>query len=259
MNLKNINTFRNWYSKLIKLYPEKFYKRFAHQMEQTFNDQLKEKKNGGNNLTGFIIYTFLETFSQIFKSNLKNIFMNHKSLIKLGIGTILILMIPLIAMQFTIEVNWNFFDFAIMFIMIFGTGSAFLFISKKAVNWTYKIAVALAVITSFLIIWSNLAVGIIGNEDNPANLLFFVVIAIGLIGIIISQFKPLGMSNALFATAIAQFLVPFIALAIWQPEFNSGVIQVIAFNFFFVFLWILSALLFRKSSELNETKLKTIS
>jgi hypothetical protein len=55
----------------------------------------------------------------------------------------------------------------------------------------------------------------------------------------------LGMSRALLATALAQFMVPVIAFAIWRPDFSPGVVQVFTLNFFFVLLFSWSAHLFR--------------
>ena len=58
----------------------------------------------------------------------------------------------------------------------------------------------------------NLAVGIIGTEDNPANLMYGGVLAVGIVGAIIARFQPHGMARALVATALAQALVAVIAL-----------------------------------------------
>jgi hypothetical protein len=49
----------------------------------------------------------------------------------------------------------------------------------------------------------NLAVGIIGSEDNPANLMYGGVLAVGIIGAIIARFEPHGMARALVATTLA--------------------------------------------------------
>jgi hypothetical protein len=51
----------------------------------------------------------------------------------------------------------------------------------------------------------NLAVGVIGTEDDPANLMYVGVLAVGIIGAIIARFRPHGMARTLFATALAQY------------------------------------------------------
>jgi hypothetical protein len=98
----------------------------------------------------------------------------------------------------------------------------------------------------------NLAVGIIGSEDNPVNLMYFGVIAIGILGATMARLRPQGMARALFTTALAQALVPVIALIINKPQVTSveasmGVLGVLGLNAFFVMMFIGSALLFRRS------------
>ena len=79
--------------------------------------------------------------------------------------------------------------------------------------------------------------------------MYIGVVAIELIGVAISRFKPRGMMRALFATAFAQAMVPVIAIIIRKPEINLGVVQVIILNSFFVMLFVGSALLFRHASD----------
>lgn len=177
-----------------------------------------------------------------------------KPIIIVALITTFILMIPLIAMQFTNEVDWNIFDFIVAGILIFGTGITFKIITMKVRSNYYKAAFGLSIGTAFLLIWSNLAVGIIGSENNPANLLYFGVIAIGFFGSINVKFKPRGMSHTMFATAIAMMLVPTIAILIWKPETDSveaipGILGVFVLNAFFAMLFVGSALLFRQAEQ----------
>jgi hypothetical protein len=99
-----------------------------------------------------------------------------------------------------------------------------------------------------LLVWGNLAVGFIGNEDNPANLLYGGVLAAAFIGALAARFRPRGMAYAMFAAALVQFLVPLVAAAIWRPEVNLGMMQVLALNTVFAMLWVGSGLLFRRAS-----------
>ncbi len=95
----------------------------------------------------------------------------------------------------------------------------------------------------------NLAVGLIGNEDNPANLMYFGVVAIGIIGAIIAHFQPQGMARALFATALAQVLVAVIALIAGLGSPENGPLEIVALNGFFFALFVGSALLFQKAAR----------
>ena len=105
----------------------------------------------------------------------------------------------------------------------------------------YRAAVGLAVAAALLLIWINLAVGIIGDEGNPANLMYIGVLAVGITGAIFARLQPHGMAHALFATALTQMLVAVIAQI-------AGLESMFILNGCFAALWVGSALLFRRAS-----------
>ncbi|PLX24456.1 hypothetical protein C0580_05220 [Candidatus Parcubacteria bacterium] len=179
--------------------------------------------------------------------------MRNKSIIRIALASIAILLIPFLAMQVTSGVSWNFFDFVFMGFFLFTTGLTYELVAKKSKNITYRVAVAAAILAVFLLVWINGAVGIIGSENNSANLLYFGVIFILVIGSAIANLQAAKMAKALFITAIAQALVPMIALIIFNPQSVSwganGVLGVFIVNTFFVLLFVLSALLFLKASK----------
>jgi hypothetical protein len=177
----------------------------------------------------------------------------RRQILSVAIGVAALLMIPLIAMQFTSEVQWTPFDFFAMGFLLTTAGLTYVFISRLRDSSAYRVGVAVAVITGFVLVWGNLAVGLIGSEDNPANQLYFGVLLLGVIVAAIGKFRPRGMMRALLATAIAQFLVPVLAIMIWKPHFTvdqvPGVIGVFILNSMFAFLFVVSALFFRRSSQ----------
>jgi hypothetical protein len=138
-----------------------------------------------------------------------------------------------------------------MGILLFGTGLTYVFISKMSDRIAYRAAVGVAAAAGFLLIWMNLAVGIIGSENNPANLMYLGVLAVGITGAAIAHFRPNGMARTLFVTAIAQLLVPIMALLIWRTSFNEspGIVGVFILNAFFAGLFVVSALLFRQAAQ----------
>jgi hypothetical protein len=176
-----------------------------------------------------------------------------KSIARLALGTALLLLIPLVAMQFTSEVVWTLSDFVIAGALLFGTGLTYLLVARLGNNGAYRLAVGVAVMAGLLLIWINLAVGFIGSEDNPANLLYGGVLAVVAIGAITARFRPQGMAYAMFAAALAQFVVPLIAAAIWRPEVNLGMMQVLALNTIFAGIWATSGWLFRRASGTGST------
>ena len=114
-------------------------------------------------------------------------------------------------------------------------------------NTAYRFAVGLALTAACLIVWFNSAAGLIGIEDDdPANLLYVGVLAIGLIGSLIARLQPRGLARALFATALAQTLVG--AMALKLPNTASSV-QIIVLHGVFVALFAGAALLFRYAAR----------
>jgi hypothetical protein len=87
--------------------------------------------------------------------------MNNKSLKKTILVPVFILLIPLVAMQFTVEVHWSLADFFVAYILLFGLFYMFYFIKSKVQNSTYKIAIAALIVLFFAFAWAELAVGIL--------------------------------------------------------------------------------------------------
>lgn len=173
-----------------------------------------------------------------------------KSILLLALGTALLLMVPLVGMQFSDEVDWGLFDFIFAGALIFGTGLTFELISRRAGNPTYRFAVGLGLAAAFILMWANPAVGIIGNEDEPANMMYGGVLAVAFIGSILARFQPRGMSRAMFATALAQTSVTAIALIAGMDRLpESSAPQILNVNAFFITLWVGSALLFRQAAN----------
>ncbi|MEP0949751.1 MULTISPECIES: hypothetical protein [Cyanophyceae] len=221
-------------------------------MKQTFTDLLRERAEERRALLGCALWMFLETFAGIMRENITNIIMQNKNIIYLALGTASILLLPLLAMLFTDQMVWDLIDFIVAGALIFGTGLAYELVAKKGGTMAYRVAVGIALAAAFLLVWMNLAVGIIGSEDNPVNLMYFGVLAIGILGATMARFRPQGMARTLITTALAQALVPVIALIINKPQVTSveasmGVLGVLGLNAFFVMMFIGSALLFRRS------------
>jgi hypothetical protein len=111
----------------------------------------------------------------------------------------------------------------------------------------YRPALALALTTAFLLVWLSLGVGIIGRDGDPANLMYFGVLAVGIFGAVIARLRPRGMARALFAMAFAQGLVAGIALIARLGLPWSGPAEILILNGFFVAMFAGAALLFRRA------------
>lgn len=86
--------------------------------------------------------------------------MKNNNLLTIAIVSVLLLLVPLIAMQFTEEVKWTLVDFAIAGALLFGTGLLVDLAIRNVENVNYRIAIIVALSLVLLIIWAELAVGI---------------------------------------------------------------------------------------------------
>ena len=166
-----------------------------------------------------------------------------------GIPTFLLLL-PAVAMRFTAEVDWSPRDVVVMGILLYGTAGLFELAARASTSLAWRAGVGLTVVTAFLLIWVNLAVGIIGDEGDPPNLMYAGVLAIACGGAIVAHFRARGMALALLAAGAAQAAIGVIALALGLgADKPPGQLGVLILNGFFAGLWLLAALLFRQAAK----------
>ncbi|HNP20020.1 MAG TPA: hypothetical protein PKL31_16395 [Fulvivirga sp.] len=89
------------------------------------------------------------------------IFNKRFKLIVLAVA--LLLLIPFIAMQFTDEVAWTAADFVVMGLLLLGTGLACELVLRKITNAKSRIILCIIILSAFLLVWAELAVGIFGT------------------------------------------------------------------------------------------------
>lgn len=77
---------------------------------------------------------------------------------------LLVMLIPLLAMQFTTEVNWSLFDFIAAGILLLGTGLTIEFVLQKVKSPKNRILISAIIIILLLLLWAELAVGVFGSS-----------------------------------------------------------------------------------------------
>jgi len=87
----------------------------------------------------------------------------RKRIISIAITTGLLLLIPLVAMQFTDEVNWDVFDFVVMSLLLFSAGLLIDFTVRRFTRRVFRIIAIIVIVIVFLLIWAELGVGIFGT------------------------------------------------------------------------------------------------
>ena len=246
-----IGRYRRWYTRLLRFYPRPFRERFGEPMAQTFTDLIRERSGDNRGLHAFAVGTFAETSAQIMRENVTQL-IETNSLIRWGRWVLLtaaVLAVPALAMAFNIGVpdpgqgadgvNWGPMDFAVMGVLILGSGLLFEYASSRGGSVAHKAAVGIAVLAGLGLIWVNLAVGMMDVENG--NLMYILVLFVALVGAAIGRFEPREASIAMFATAGAHAIVAAIALIA-----NLG--PTILADAFFVLAWVASGLLFRQAS-----------
>jgi len=86
-------------------------------------------------------------------------------LLRVGLATAVILLIPLVAMQFTREVAWSAVDFGVAALLLAGAGLACLRTARRVAHWRpwQRVALVAALAMAFAALWVELAVGVFFN------------------------------------------------------------------------------------------------
>lgn len=153
-------------------------------------------------------------------------------------GAALLWLAPLVAMQFTNEVRWSVFDFAVFGAMLAIAASLFDLATRTGGDLARQAALALTIGTGLLMTWANLAVGLVGGEDDPVNLMFWTPMVVAFLGGVLVRFRPKPFSLVLVVTAAAQMAPAIIAAVMgWGLALGPAA--------FFSLMWLGAAALFR--------------
>lgn len=150
-----------------------------------------------------------------------------------------LLLMPFVAMRFTHEVNWDRVDFIAIGALLASACGTYELAVRMSSNTAYRAGFGVAIMAALLLVWINLAVGVIGSEDNRANLVFGGVLAVSVAGALAARLRPGGMARAAGVTVIAQVLATTFA-AVVGPDAKGAVVSGA-----FAVMWLASALLFR--------------
>jgi hypothetical protein len=137
-------------------------------------------------------------------------------------------------------VDWTGSDFLAMGTMLVAACGLYELGAWMSCNRAYRAGFGLAVLTGFLTVWANLAVGMLGSEADIVNLMFAGVLAVATGGALAARLKPCGMALAMLATAAAQLAAVGVGLA--MGEFAP---RALALTAMFALPWVASAGLFR--------------
>src|SRR5690606_40536271 len=83
-------------------------------------------------------------------------------------------------------VHWTASDFVVMGLLLATACGLYELGARISGSVAYRAGFGLAALTGFLTVWVNLAVGMLGDEGNPANLMFAAVLAVAAIGALLA-------------------------------------------------------------------------
>jgi hypothetical protein len=173
----------------------------------------------------------------------------------IGWGTaVALLATPFVAMQLHAEgVNWSRGDFIFAGLLFAILGGLLELTVRMSKNGLYRLAVALALLGNLLVIWSNLAVGIVGSAQDPVNQLFFAALLVGIAGACIVRFRASGMPWAMVATSVSLGIAFVIATATRTDEPNvSHWTEAVGVSIFGL-IFLASAGLFARAARLQSS------
>ncbi|WP_338424372.1 hypothetical protein [Sphingopyxis kveilinensis] len=129
-----------------------------------------------------------------------------------GWGSLLALLaLPALVMQITGAVKWTASDFIFAAIMLGLVGTMAEFAVRFARPGAPRIGYVVAGLTAFFTVWSNAAVGIIGDEDS-VNAFFYLMVLGAMAAAIVVRFRPAAMRSIAMLLAIGQYAVGIAAL-----------------------------------------------
>ena len=157
-------------------------------------------------------------------------------------GTAAVLFLgPALAALLSDGPGWDRSDYIVMGLMV-GVGCALVELGAWiSPSRAYRWGVGIATLAGFLMTWMNLAVGIIGNEENPLNLMFAGVLLVGAVGALLSRLRAAGLARTLVVMAVAQGLVALVAQLFGYFTWPL--------NAFYATVWLVAAAQFRKAAR----------
>lgn len=254
------------YDFCLRFYPQSFNREFGEEMSFAFSESLHDvwAKQGNREIAGFWARTVLDVGKSLVIEHIEDYKERNmtnpnstndilkSSIARVAVATACLLLIPLAASLWLDTFNWGLLDFVVTAAILFVAGLSFDLITRRSGSAIYRAAFFVAIGTAAFLFFSNLAVGVIGSEDEPANLMYPAVIAVAAIGAILARFRPAGMARAMFAAALAQASTIAIALLLGM-QYLPGVTvpELFMVNGFFMMGWIVAGLLFRRAGAEN--------
>jgi hypothetical protein len=197
--------YRMWYAMLLRLYPRAYREGFGEGMGQTFHDLCRERRTDGRGLFGLALWIFFETSVGIVRENTTHMPEMLKTMLRVALGALAALMVPLVASRLVEGWHWTAGGFVFVYVLFFAVGMTYVLIARKMSAWSYKAGVGVALVTGFGLGWSNMVH--VADSGHPENFVYDSVLVVGIVGALLSRLKARGLAYTLFAMAATYALI----------------------------------------------------
>ena len=239
-------SYQRWYARLLRLYPRAFRERFGETMAQSFGDLCRERREARRPLSGLVLWMFLETSLAIVKEHTNRMPQLGRTVLRVALGALAALMAPLVASRVVEGWNWPAPAFVRVYFLFFLTGMIFALVARKMDAWPYKAAVGVAVLAAFALGWSNMVQ--VADTENPANLVYYSVLVIGIVGACVARLRARGLAMTLFAMAATLAVISVVLPSGAPPDVAW---RMAAGHAVYVAMFTAAGLLFRRASLLS--------
>jgi hypothetical protein len=212
-------------------------------MAQTFHDLCRERRNANRGLFGFALWIFFETSGGIIMENTTQMTQISKTILRVALVSLGLLMVPLVASRVVEGWNWNAGGFVVVYLLFFATGMVYALIARKMSAWTYKAGVGVALVTAFALGWSNMVQ--VADSGHPENLVYYSVLMVGGVGAWLVRLEARGLARTLFAMAAVLALIAVLLSSGAPPDMAR---RMAIGHGVYVVLFIASGLMFRHAS-----------
>jgi len=137
--------------------------------------------------------------------------------------------------------NWDALDYLVALALLGGSAGAYWIATRSARSLWHHTAVIIAAGGALLMLWMQLAVGLVGDGDHPINHAMGLVLVVSAIGALLSRFRASGMRTTLLVAAGTQMVLGALGFILLPAMYFSDIFLVTAF---FSGLWTASAFLF---------------
>ncbi len=166
-----------------------------------------------------------------------------KTMLRVALVALGLLMVPLVASRVVEGWHWGAGSFVFVYVLFFGVGMAYALIARKMGAWSYKAGIGLALVAGFALGWSNMVQ--VADSGHPENLVYYSVLAVGVVGALLARLQARGLARTLFVMAATLALIAAILPSGAPPDMAR---RMAVGHGVYVVLFIASGLMFRHAS-----------